>query len=88
MVQPFGQPLVDLLPLRDDRNLETVARDPVDIVFRAEELPDAERALDLLRGEAADGRVRVAEPAVAEEPVSVQTADRSVDLHTRITDCP
>ena len=86
MVQPFGQPLVDLLPLRDDRNLEAVARDPVDIVFRAEELPDAERALDLLRGEAADGRVRVAEPAVAEEPVSVQTADRSVDLHARIVE--
>ena len=84
VVQPGGEPVVDLGEVAGGVALEAVAGDPVDVVLRAEERADAERALHLLRGERADLRVGIGEAAGAEDRVAVQRAGRGVDLHARL----
>ena len=66
--------------------LEPVARHPVDVVLRAEERADAERALHLLRRERADLRVGVAEPSLPEHRMTVERANRGVHLHARLAE--
>ena len=86
VVEPFGEPVVATLEVASGIALEPVARHPVDVVLRAEERADAERALHLLRRERADLRVGVAETALTEHRVSVERADRGVHLHARLAE--
>ena len=81
VVQAFGQPVVDLAPLRHGGDLEAVAGDPVDVVLRPEELADAQRALHLAGGQFADLGVGVAETAVAEHRMPVEAACGRVHAH-------
>ena len=78
VVQPIREAVVNAGPVHRQRHLETVAGHPVDVVFRLEEVPDPEGALHLELRQAADFGIRIAEAAVAEEPVAVKTADGGV----------
>ena len=83
VVQAVGEPVVDFVPLHSQRHLEAVTGDPVDVVLRVEEVADAQRAFHLQPGEAAQLRVGIAQPAVAEELVAVQAAYRGVHRDAR-----
>ena len=81
MVESFGEPLVDLVPLRHSGNFESVACYPIDVIVGIEELTDSQRPFNFLGRKFTDFRVGIAETPIAEKGMTMQTANGCVDFH-------